>query len=132
MKMNKFWNVALLGAVVALSTSAFAKGDKGAKTPLSPEQKAERRTERRELMQSLNLTASQKAEMKTLRRATRTKVEAVRANTQLSPEESRAQIKALHKDSKAQMLDILTPEQRQKLAAFAAQRKADRKAARGR
>ncbi len=63
----------------------------------------------------LNLSEQQKAEIKAIMQNTRTQVQAIRNDSNLSPEAKRSKIKEIRDASKAKIMSILTPEQRQKL-----------------
>ncbi len=67
------------------------------------------------LAQSLGLTNDQKAQLKPLLKSEAEQVRDIRQNTKLSPEEQRERIKEVRKDTRPQILAILTPEQRAKL-----------------
>lgn len=74
----------------------------------------------------LGLTDSQKSQIKAIRQAARTERDAIRNDTKLTREQKRAQMKELHAATRAKVEAVLTPEQRQKLAALRAQHKANR------
>ena len=60
---------------------------------------------------SLNLTPDQKAKIDVLRADLRTKVETINSNTALTPEQKKDQIKALRVANRTQVEAILTPDQ---------------------
>ena len=60
----------------------------------------------------LNLTADQKAQMKSIHEAERKDMEALKSNTSLSKEQQRAQRMELHKKYSDQMQALLTPDQK--------------------
>lgn len=66
----------------------------------------------------LNLSAEQKAQIKTIMQNARANVQAVRNDTSLSPAEKKAQLKAIHADSKSRISAVLTPEQQAKWKAM--------------
>jgi Spy/CpxP family protein refolding chaperone len=63
------------------------------------------------LFASLNLTPDQKAKIDVLRADLRTKVETIRSNAALTPEQKDEQIKALREANRTQVEAILTPDQ---------------------
>ena len=69
-----------------------------------------------QLAKELGLTQDQKNKMKALHQSTRSQVQAIRNNSQLSNEEKHAQLQQLRQQQKTQMNSILTPGQQQKLA----------------
>ncbi len=69
------------------------------------------------LSQELNLTDSQKAQMKTILKNAGEKRQTIRANAQLSETDRTAQLKDLAKSTHTQIGEILTPEQRATLKA---------------
>jgi len=60
---------------------------------------------------SLNLTPDQKAKIDVLRTDLRTKVETIRSNAALTPEQKKEQIKSLREANRTQVEAILTPDQ---------------------
>lgn len=101
-----------LGTVTIYGSTAQAE-QAGAQTGAHP-RVGQRRIGR--LAQALGLTDAQKAQIKSILQAQRPKVQAVRQNSSLSPEEKKSQLKAIGKETRAQIAAILTPEQKQKLA----------------
>lgn len=67
------------------------------------------------LAQSLGLTNDQKAKLSPVLKSAAEQVRGIRQNTSLSPEEKRAQIKEIRKNTRPQILAVLTPAQREKL-----------------
>ena len=59
---------------------------------------------------------------KQIRQNTRSQVEAVCANSSLSPQQKRQQIRQIHEQARQQMESIITPQQRQALESCRAQR----------
>lgn len=70
---------------------------------------------RGEMAKDLNLTDAQKTQMQQLMTQMRPKMEAIRNNTSLTPEQKRTQMQELRKTQMEQMKSILTPEQQQKM-----------------
>lgn len=67
------------------------------------------------MMKDLNLTAEQQAKIKTIQDAQKAKVQPIRENASLTPEQKKEQMRPIVKDTMKQILEILTPEQKAKL-----------------
>ena len=71
---------------------------------------------RLEMMQRrLNLSDGQTAQVKTIFEEGQTKMEALRANTSLAPQDRHAQMEEMRKGMQAKIRGVLTPEQQTKL-----------------
>jgi Spy/CpxP family protein refolding chaperone len=77
---------------------------------------------------SLNLTPDQKAKMDVLRADLRTKVGTINSNAALTPEQKKEQIKSLRQANRTQVEAILTPDQLAQLKKAKAERKEHHKA----
>ncbi len=77
---------------------------------------------------SLNLTPDQKAQIDVLRADLRTKVETIHSNAALTPEQKKEQIKGLRQANRTQVEAILTPDQLAQLKKAKADRKEHHKA----
>ncbi|MEN6370749.1 MAG: hypothetical protein ABFD64_01940 [Armatimonadota bacterium] len=75
----------------------------------------ERQQRAQERMKALGLSDEQVAKIKSIRAAGMEKVKAIRANASLSAQERMSQIQAVRKDTRDQVMSVLTPEQREKL-----------------
>lgn len=75
------------------------------------------------MAKQLNLTADQKAQMKTIHENQRKEMEALKNNKSLSADQVQAQRKELHKKYRDQMQSLLTPEQRDQMKKWQAERK---------
>lgn len=64
---------------------------------------------------ALNLTDAQKAQIKSIRDGSRSQIQAIKQNTNLSDADKKAQIQAIRKSTREQVMSVLTPEQRAKL-----------------
>ncbi len=62
----------------------------------------------------LNLTDDQTAQLKTVLEGERAKMEALRSNTSLTPQDRRAQMMAIHQDGDSKIHAFLTPDQKTK------------------
>jgi len=68
-------------------------------------------------MKGLNLTDDQKTQMKKIHESTKTQLDAVKSDNSLSADQKAAKIHELRRDSRAQMVKLLTPEQREQMKA---------------
>lgn len=80
------------------------------------------------MMQELNLTDAQKAQLKPIMEGQRDKMKVVRADATLDPKAKKSKMKAMRADIEKQVNAILTPDQQQKMADMKAKRKAERAA----
>lgn len=74
------------------------------------------------MSQHLNLTEEQKSRLTPILKNEAEQARAIRQDTSLTPDQRRAKVKELRQSTRAQIETILTAEQRQKMATFAAQR----------
>ena len=74
------------------------------------------------MMKQLNLTADQQAQLKTIHENERKEMEALKTKS-LTAEQFKTQRKDLHNKYKAQMQSVLTPEQKNQVEKFKAERK---------
>lgn len=79
----------------------------------------ERRVEM--LQKRLDLSADQTAQVKAIFEGERGKMEALRSNTALAPQDRRTQMMAIRQDSESKIEGILTPDQKSKYAEIQAQ-----------
>jgi Spy/CpxP family protein refolding chaperone len=63
----------------------------------------------------LNLTDDQKAQVQKIHEDMKTKAEAVKGDSTLSADQQRAKIREIHKSGHEQVMQLLTPEQRQQM-----------------
>jgi periplasmic protein CpxP/Spy len=74
----------------------------------------------------LNLTDDQKAQVKKIHENTRAQMDAVKNDATLTADQKQAKMKELHKTSREQVKQLLTPDQRKQLKADEKERKAER------
>jgi protein CpxP len=121
MKMVRAAAVALCGAGLIVG-AAFAQQD-GVPPPADGQQQgppsgghrgwdSQRRVEM--MQHHLNLTADQMAQVKSILDENRSKMEAMYAETSLTPQDRRAQSYALRQDTNAKIRAVLTPDQQTK------------------
>lgn len=79
------------------------------------------------LQQQLNLTPDQTTQVRAIFASERTKMEALRSNNALSPDDRRTQMMAIHQDSDSKMRGILTPDQVTKYDAMQARMREHRR-----
>jgi Spy/CpxP family protein refolding chaperone len=63
----------------------------------------------------LNITADQKAKLESIRQSERDQIQAVRNDSSLSPQDKEAKVRAIQDSARQQAMQLLTPEQQQKL-----------------
>ncbi len=79
------------------------------------------------LQQQLNLTSDQMTQAHAIFAAERTRMEALRSNSALAPEDRRTQMMAIHQDGDAKLRAILTPDQVTKYDAMQARMREHRR-----
>ena len=75
------------------------------------------------LLQTLNLTAEQKAKVAPILEKARADVKAIRSDASLSKQQKHQQLQAVRQNTSQQLQAVLTPEQFQKLQQIRAERK---------
>lgn len=78
------------------------------------------------MLEDLNLTQDQQAQINKIRGDAKAKADAVNADSSLSSADKQAKIRTIHRDSMKQIRSVLTPEQRQQLKAKIKERRAAR------
>lgn len=81
------------------------------------------------MIKQLGLTKAQMMRIKAIRQASRQQVQALRANTSLTPAQRQAQVRAIMEGNRTRMMAVLTPAQQQKLMQMRSQRRAQKGAA---
>jgi len=130
MKMFRAAAVLLCGAGLVVS-AAVAQQDSAPPPPPDGQQQGppmamhgrrgmdpERRAEM--MQRRLGLNADQTAQVKAIMTDGQAKMEALRANTSLAPEDRRAQGMAMHEDMQAKIRAVLTPDQEKEFDAMQA------------
>jgi len=132
--MNTFTQRLFTGAATAvlsvgLCGTAFAQSAPApAADPAPRSARAGRGHHDRGMYKQLNLTDDQKAQLKALRDSLKPRRDAVTNNANLSDAEKKDQLKALRTEFREKSLQVLTPEQREKLKAQRAEMKSKREA----
>ena len=116
------------GAAAALWMSLGFAGavlaQNGSPTPASQDQnppatteQAPQRGHRDNLLEGLNLSDDQKAQIKQIHQDAKAKIQATNADTTLSEDQKQAQYKQIHQATEKQVHMLLTPQQRKQLRA---------------
>ena len=125
MKNSKgFILAAAFGTALMIAPAGFAQATEaqtGQTAKAGREARMQQRHER--LAQELGLSQDQKDKLKALHESTRTQIQALRNNDQLSRQEKRDQMRQLKEQKRTQMNAILTPEQQKKFAQIREQHK---------
>jgi periplasmic protein CpxP/Spy len=66
-------------------------------------------------MARLNLTPDQKSKIQPIMQSSRQQIQAVRADSSLTPEQKQAKVREIHQNAMSQVNAVLTPEQQQQL-----------------
>lgn len=119
MKIHSFRSPSLfaLTCVLGVGSLSFAAPRNGAA-------RAERGQRTGRIATQLNLSDAQKSQLQPILRAAKTQREALQGNTTLTREQKRTQMRDLRNSTQSQIAAILTPAQRQQLAALREQRRA--------
>jgi len=83
------------------------------------------------MAKQLGLSPDQKSQLKPIRQSAREQIKAIKADTTLSKSERKARIQAVRADAMSKVNAVLTPAQQTQLAQLRADRKAARRAAKG-
>jgi len=78
------------------------------------------------MLQGLNLTDDQKAQIKKIHEDARSQLDALQGDTSLSDADRQAKIKAIHRATMHQVHSVLTPDQRRQLREEMRERRAQR------
>jgi protein CpxP len=119
----------LLGLLIGFGMLALASqqppqgGPPGRQRPMSVEERLQRMSER------LNLTDEQKEKIRPLLQDEEKQLQALRADTSLSPEQRREKRRQINQATRKQIGEILTPEQKEKWRENARQRRQERREA---
>ena len=111
------------GLLPGISTAQDSSPDQAAPSQQQAPAPGER-MHGQKVLEGLNLTEDQQAQIDKIRSDAKAKADAVNADSSLSGADKQAKIRAIHRDSMKQIRAVLTPEQRQQL-------RAKRRAARG-
>jgi protein CpxP len=117
---------ATAGLVALIGTPALMAQE----TPQSQDQGAAMQGQRHEdELAKLNLTDDQKAKVSKIHADMKSQMDAVKSDTTLTPDQRQAKMKEIHKASHEQVMQVLTPDQRQQMKADEKERKATKQQA---
>ena len=112
---------ATAGLVALIGTPALMAQE----TPQSQDQGAAMQGQRHEdELAKLNLTDDQKAKVSKIHADMKSQMDAVKSDTTLTADQRQAKLKEIHKASHEQVMQVLTPDQRQQMKADEKDRKA--------
>ena len=117
--------LALSFAAVILSSAAFAQTER----KVDKQAKMERHNgkhDKNKMLKDLNLSAEQKAQLKTQHQEMKAKREALKVQDNITVKEMRERQAALQAEQKAKMESLLTAEQKTKMAEMKKQKMAER------
>ncbi|MGN6531257.1 MAG: Spy/CpxP family protein refolding chaperone [Ginsengibacter sp.] len=123
--MKKLFLFAVAGLLFAATGSAQVKRNSAKSQTVQSDSTHHFR--RGNMMDNLNLTAEQKAQMKTMREDAKQQRAAIQNDASLTPDQKEAKMKELHKTQSDKMNSILTPEQQATWKANMQQMKENRK-----
>jgi Spy/CpxP family protein refolding chaperone len=113
--MKKLSAIVIAFSFFALNANAQVKRN------VTPSQKIQRDSTRKKMngkmMKDLNLSPSQQAQMKEFHQNMKQKMDAIKNDASLTPEQKKAKMKELHQTQRQTMNSILTPEQKEKMKA---------------
>ena len=118
--LNAIKKLAVTGSLI-LAFAAFGAAQTGTTGGATPDQNAT--ATKHEGWKDLNLSADQKAKIKSIREQTKQQMQAVKADNSLTAEQKKAKMKEIRENSFSQINSQLTPEQQQKFAQMRAQHK---------
>jgi Spy/CpxP family protein refolding chaperone len=113
--------VALIGTPVLMAQETQQNQDPGAAM-----QQGQRHEDE---LAKLNLTDDQKAKVSKIHADMKSQMDAVKSDTTLTADQKQAKMKQIHKTSHEQMLQVLTPDERQQMKADEKERKAEKQQA---
>lgn len=124
MKTNKYSVLAALalGSLLAFGFAARAQ-DQTNSPPARGQRGAQLREHLAKVAQELNLTDEQKSKVRAVLQEDREKLQALRADTSLTPAQRKTQLKQIRDDINAKMKGILTAEQYEKWQKMREERK---------
>jgi Spy/CpxP family protein refolding chaperone len=113
--------VALMGAPALMAQETQQNQDPGAAM-----QQGQRHEDE---LAKLNLTDDQKAKVSKIHADMKSQMDAVKSDTTLTADQKQAKMKQIHRASHEQVLQVLTPDQRQQMKADEKERKAEKQQA---
>ena len=123
--MKKIFLIVLASGFFAISSNAQVKRDVTQSQKVRSD--SSRHFRKGKMENDLNLTADQKAQMKTLHESNKQQREAIKNDASLTPDQKKAKMKDLYKTQSDKMNSILTPDQQAKRKAYMQKKKENRK-----
>jgi Spy/CpxP family protein refolding chaperone len=123
--MKKLFLFAVAGLLLAATGNAQVK--RNSPKPQTMQSDSSHHFRKGKMMDNLNLTADQKAQLKAMREDAKQQRDAIQNDASLSAEQKKAKMKELHKTQSDKMNSILTPEQQATWKANMQQMKENRK-----
>lgn len=119
--MKKIFLIAIAAFFFAASSSAQTQRN----VPRSQRVQSDsgRHANREKMMNELNLSVDQKAQIKSLQQENRQQRDAIKNDTSLTPDQKKQKMKELHQSQSDKMNSILTPDQQAKRKTLMAERK---------
>lgn len=113
LNMKKF--ILALSIVLGLTGLAQAQTNDSANTSKSQTESMKSNNGMRQMLEKANLTPDQKKKVMDFKKASKEKEDAINNNKSLSDTERQSQMKELRKQTKKNILSILTPEQKKQM-----------------
>ena len=110
--------IAITASFVLLSTfPALSKAQNAAPDAAQDQTQAmpAQRGEKGDFLADLNLSDTQKAQIKQIREGARSQADAVKNDSSLSADQKEAKLQSIHRDTHEQVNKVLTPEQRKRM-----------------
>jgi Spy/CpxP family protein refolding chaperone len=123
--MKKLFLVTLAGFLFAFQGEAQVRRDAAPTQKVRPD--STRHHARGRMMNELNLTPEQKAQMKSLHENNKGQRQAIQNDASLTADQKKAKMKDLQKSQSGKMNSILTPDQQAKRKAYMEKMRAGRK-----
>jgi periplasmic protein CpxP/Spy len=123
--MKKLFLFAVAGLLFAATSNAQVQRNSPHSQTMQSD--SSHHSKRGKMMDNLNLTADQKAQMKTMREDSKQQRDAIQNDASLTQDQKKEKMKELHKTQSDKMNSILTPEQQATWKANMQQMKENRK-----
>jgi Spy/CpxP family protein refolding chaperone len=106
----------LIAFTLVLASVGFTATAQERRDVKTPRTEGKMRMHDKKTMQELNLTESQKAELKAQRESAKAQLEAIKADASLTDAQKAEKAKVIHQEQKTKMQALLTTEQKAKMA----------------
>lgn len=118
-------SILAVGMLPKIAVAQQNQQDQSAPTQ-TPSSAPRQRMHGQRILQELNLTEDQQAQIKKIHQDAKMKMDAVNADSSLTDADKQAKIRAIHRASMKQIHAVLTPEQREQLREKVRERRAAR------